>query len=328
MRTLLAIAACWMAWAATAPAEQRQVEFGMVLKAEGGGFRNLLGTVTVPADWPNQQRVRVVKQDLPPGATVTFKDTEDIGRQMAVKVPWLAAGAEARAVVTFAVETLIPPPLTQDVSRFTPPNPRSLDRKVALHLAPSPKIESDQPQVRKASEEALGNAKNAWEKVQAIHVWVNKNIVSAGDLENVQTCLQTLELRHGVCAEKNSLAVAMLRSAGFPARLVRIPGHCYYEVYLLDEAGEGHWLTADASANPAITPNGCSAAGSLILQKGDNVTIINPTTKRRTKGRFLGETVTGLPQTRGAQLQFQPITPALKAAPHTPAPTGSSAATE
>ena len=37
----------------------------MVLKAQGGGFKNLAVTVAVPADWPDQQRVRVVKEDLP-----------------------------------------------------------------------------------------------------------------------------------------------------------------------------------------------------------------------------------------------------------------------
>ncbi len=89
---------------------------------------------------------------------------------------------------------------------------------------------------------------------QAIHRWVHKNIEFAGDMENVQTCMTTLQLRRGVCAEMNSLNVAMLRAAGFPARLVRIPGHCYYEVYLLDGQGTGHWLSGDASKDATIAP--------------------------------------------------------------------------
>ena len=45
----------------------------MMLKAEGGGVKNVIGTVTVPADWPNEQRVREVKREIPPGATVELQ---------------------------------------------------------------------------------------------------------------------------------------------------------------------------------------------------------------------------------------------------------------
>ena len=188
-----------------------------------------------------------------------------------------------------------------------------MPRKVAVHLTPSPKIESDNAQVHQAAKEAVGDRSGAWEKVEAIHRWVHEKIEFAGDMENVQTCPQTLQSRRGVCAEMNSLNVAMLRAEGFPARLVRIPGHCYYEVYLLDGQGRGHWLAGDASRNATIIP-GQSIAG-MILQKGDNVTIIDPKTKRRTKGRFLSETAVGLPQSTAAKLSLQVISPAMKATP-------------
>jgi transglutaminase-like putative cysteine protease len=325
-----------------APAEQ--ADFGMLLKAEGGGVKNVIGTVTVPADWPDEQRVRVVKQEIPPGATVSYKLIEDVGRQMSVKIPWLPPGKEVRAVVTFEVQRLTVPPLTEDAGRLTCPDARAAGRKMAVYLAPSPKIESDDPQVRKAAQEAVSQwgatagwsssagataglpssaestvgqsnrgAPGAWEKVQAIHQWVHKNIVFTGDLENVQTCAQTLALRHGVCAELNSLTVAMLRASRFPARLVRIPGHCYYEVYLLDGEGRGHWLAGDASARAAITLD--DPPGGMILQKGDNVSIVDPGTHRRVKGRILAESATGTPQTPGVRVQFQSISPAFKTSP-------------
>ena len=214
-------------------------------------------------------------------------------------------------MVTFEVQRLTVPPLSEDPGRLTCPDARTAGRKMAVHLAPSPKIESDDPQVRKAAQEAAGDGKSAWEKVQAIHQWVHKNITFTGDLENVQTCPQTLELRHGVCAELNSLAVAMLRASRFPARLVRIPGHCYYEVYLLDGEGRGHWLPGDASARDTITLD--DRPGGIILQKGDNVSVIDPGTHRRVKERFLAEKATGTPQTPGVRVQFQPISPASKA---------------
>ena len=138
----------------------------------------------------------------------------------------------------------------------------------------------------------------------------------AGNMENTQTCMKTLEVGRGVCAEMNSLAVAMLRAEGFPARLVRIPTHCYYEVYLLDGEEKGHWISGDASKDDSITPN--EAAEGLILQKGDNVSIIDPNTHRRTKGRFLAETVTGSSHSPGASIHFESISPAMKVNSKTP----------
>lgn len=290
------------------PSSVEQVEFGMVLQAEGGSFKNVFGTVTVPADWPGQQRVRAVKEDLPPGAAVSYRMIDDVGRQMTVKIPSLPAGREVRAVVTFEVQRL-PPVASKQAGPFKAAERAAMGRKVAMHLQPSPKIESDDSRVRQAAQQAAGRSDNAWDKVQAIHQWVHKNIQFAGGLENVQTCMQTLELHRGVCAEMNSLAVAMLRASGFPARLVRVPGHCYYEVFLLDDEGQAHWLAGDASRDAAIAADG--VLPGLILQKGDNVNIVDPATKRRSKGRFLTETVLGVPQNKAARLRFQPVTPAV-----------------
>jgi transglutaminase-like putative cysteine protease len=291
----------------------QQVQFGMVFEAHGGPVRDVTGTVTVPADWPGQQRVKVVKEEIPRGATVTYKDIRDVGRQMVVHVITVPAGRELRAVVTFEVERLSPPPLPQDTEKFTVPK---RDRRTLGYFQPSPRIESDAPQVRKAAEAAVAGRPNAWERVKAIHEWVHQNIKFAGGLENVQTTVTTLSTRSGVCAELNSLAVAMLRAQGIPARLVRIPGHCYYEVCLLVGEDDAQWLSGDASQAATITPT--RAASGLILQKGDNVTIVDPATKKRAKGRFLAETATGVPGARAATLTFKPISPAIDAHPVTP----------
>jgi hypothetical protein len=284
----------------------QQCEFGMVIEAQGGGFRSFSGIVTVPADWPDQQRVRVVKEELPPGATVSYKKIEDVGRQMIVKIPLVPPGKELRAVLTFEVEPLKTPPLPQDTLHYTLPERGKL---TAPHLAPSPLIESDSPEVRKAAEEAVGDRKNPWDKVKAIHQWVYQNIKHTGGQENKQSTLKTLSARIGECAEKNSLAVAMLRSQGMPARLVRIPHHCYYEVNLADGEGECHWISADASQPAPSSPN--ADARGMILQKGDSVWIVDPATKKRVKGRFLSESATGTPSNRGVKLRFEPVSPAM-----------------
>ena len=71
------------------------------------------------------------------------------------------------------------------------------------------------------------------------------------------------------------------------------------------QSGTGHWLAADATVD--ALPRPANSSRSVILQKGDNVTIIDPRTKRRVKHRFLADTLQGLTQTRGARLQLQLI---------------------
>mgnify|MGYP000882752644 CR=1 FL=1 len=312
---VFAAGAGWAEEADPATAPVRRYEFGLVLQAQGGSFRNVCGTVTVPVDWPGQQRVRVVKEDLPAGVTVAYKKIEEVGRQMLVRFPVLRAGEEARAVVTFDVERLPPVPMPQDTQRFSVPD-RS--RQTAPYLSPSPRIESNHPEVLKAAKEALGDRQGVWEQVRAIHEWVYRSVRFSGEFENTQGVVETLACRRGVCAEKNSLAVAMLRAIGIPARLVRIPGHCYYEVCLRDGEGQTHWFSGDASAEARIVPDG--GARGLILQKGDSVPVIDPSTKKRSQGRFLGETVTGLPQARGVELKTRFISPAVDAKPVVPKP--------
>ena len=321
-RWLLVIAIVWLGLVSRGGAEKaeetpaptrkaaaQQAEFGMVLKATGGGFKNLVGKVTVPADWPDQQRVRVVKEDLPAGAVVSYRNIKDVGRQMAVKFPSLPAGQEVRAVVTFEVEFLPAPALPPDTAAYQClPLLRQAGRWPSI-LPPARRSRATTHRSSELPKRPSGRSAGAWEKVEAIHQWIHKNIVYSGEMENMQTCMKTIELRRGVCAEMNSLAVAMLRATRFPARLVRIPGHVYFEVYLLDGEGQGHWIAGDATRDAIVFGR---AIEGIILQKGDNVSIIDPNTKQLAKGRILAETITGLPQSRSARLEFQPISPAIK----------------
>jgi transglutaminase-like putative cysteine protease len=283
---------------------------GMVIKAEGGVFRNIVGTRTVPGDWPGQQVVRVVKEELPPGASVSYTTVEGVGRQMLVKIPALAAGKEARVAVTFEVQSLSnPPPVDPATLRL--PDSAALDRKLSHYLAPSRFIESDDADVRKTAGEIAGGKSNAWEKVQTLHEWVKKNIKFAGSAGKERGAAQTLRTRTtGDDADPKCLTVALCRAQGIPARLVLIgrPGasdHCYFEFYLVDADGNGHWLAADATVEASLRP--AKSVRSMILQKGDNVTIVDPQTKRRVKHRFLGDSLQGLPQARDARLQLQLI---------------------
>jgi hypothetical protein len=278
----------------------RQWRCGMIIKAEGGGFHAIIGNATVPTDWPGQQRVRAVKEELTGGAKITYKMVKDMARQMVVRIPSLAAGDEARAIVTFEVESLAPPPPLK-TDALQSPSAAKLDRKLAVFLTPSSCIESDSPEVRKLAKELVGGKETAVAQVRAIHDWVVSNIRFELNEGKQQTTPETLRDRNGDCDEMNSLAVALCRANQIPARLVRIPKHCYHEVYLLDGDARGHWLSCDATQQWFLSE---SALG-IVLQKGDKATGLSSPGNGVTKQRFVAETLIGLPNVKGAKLTLQ-----------------------
>ena len=235
------------------------------------------------------------------GAVVSYRNIEDVEADGS-EVSFVVCGAGGPCGGDIRGGVLAGPGMPAGHGRLPGSSSPATIRKMAIYLPP-PKIESDDPSVQRTAEEAIGRQRGGVEKVEAIHNWVHKNIVYSGEMENMQTCMKTIELRRGVCAEMNSLAVAMLRATRFPARLVRIPGHVYFEVYLLDGEGQGHWIAGDATRDAIVFGR---AIEGMILQKGDNVNIIDPNTKQSAKGRILAETIIGLPQSRSARLNSSP----------------------
>ncbi len=271
---------------------------GMVITAEGGGFKRIVGATTVPMDWP-EQRVRIVGQDLSPGVTVSYQVIEGAARQMVIRVPSLQAGREARAIVTFEIKRLLPVP-PEETGGIEAPHPKRLDRKFLVYLAPSPYIESESPAIKAAAREATAGKEQAWDRVEAIYDWVREKIQYKDNRGGkVRSAVEALADGVGDCDEMTSLFVAMCRSAEVPARTVRVPGHCYPEFYLLDKEGQGRWFPCQATGSRAF---GGMPDPRPILQKGDNVAAIDPATKKKVKHRFLPETLMGFPTGGGGSL--------------------------
>jgi len=298
----------------TAPDREGMVECerGMVIKAVGGSFRNVVGTTAIPGDVPGEQRVRVVAEEVPPGATVRYKTLEGATRQVTFALPSLAAGQKVRVAVTFEVELLPSPPVPPDALRFKAPGSGNLDRKLASYLAPSPLIESNRAEVSNLAQEVAGDKSTSWEKARAINAWVYENIKFEMPAQlGRQSVLETIEKHTGVCAEKNSLAVALLRASHIPARLVRVASttsyeHCYYEFYLTGVEGAKAWFAGDASASFSLDPR-IGSRGRIILQKGDSLVVQDPKTNKKVKQRFLETSLAGFPNTPGARLELEVI---------------------
>ena len=270
---------------------QQSVErwkIGLVVTAKSGAFRRLVGTTAVPMDWPEQQ-VRPVAEDFSTGVRVTYQMVDEGVRQMTATIPSLGAGQEARAVVTFEIvrKVQVAP---ADTSKFRFANPSRLERKMTQYLAPSPYIESNDPQIQALAKQVGMEHEEPWKRVEGIYDWVREK-VRYQDMP-LKGALAGLHDGTGDCDELSSLFIAICRAGGIPARTVRVPGHCYAEFYMLDALGEGRWFPCQ--------PAGTKAFGGMpdlrpILQKGDNVLATAPGTRRKEHFRFLPQNLTGLP---------------------------------
>ncbi len=311
MRLPLA-AACWIALAAACIGQAREAsapddspgqwvasrwKVGMVVIAEGSGFHGLVGTTTVPTDWP-EQRVREVEEDLSPGVAVSYQRIEGVARQMLVKIPSLADGRQAKAVVTFDIKRLLQkPPRETDAFRLPGKRP---DSKLVNYLRPSPYIESSAPEVLKLAKEVGADKEKAWEKVEAIYDWVRAEVKFEDNRGGqVKGVLATLRDRTGDCDEMTSLFIALCRANSIPARTVRVPGHVYPEFYLLDRDGKGLWFPCQAAGTRAF---GGMPDPRPILQKGDNVRVTEAGGKKKTTTvRLLPDTLVGPPGAGGGK---------------------------
>lgn len=260
-------------------------EIGFIFSAPAGPVRNVVATQSVPMDWP-EQKVAIVGQDVSAGVEVDYREIGGSARRMVVKVPQLAAGAEARAVITFETRRayLLEP---ENPGQFTLPA-RTKTASMRKYLSPSPYIESTDRTIRALAAKIVPEGGRAWDQVETIYDWVRTNIQFVDDqgLEPVDT-LTTLKEQHGDCDEMSCLFIALCRASGIPARLVQVPGHVYAEFYLLDGEGEGHWLPCQLAGTRAF---GSMPEHRPVLQKGDNLS--SPHVGRKERFLILPQHVT------------------------------------
>ena len=285
---------------------ESQVErwrIGMIVSASGGPCSRMVGTTTVPMDWP-EQRAKIVDQDLTPGVSVSYKTINGTVRQMIVKIPALADGAEARAIITFEIErnTLLPP---DDTDVYVAADPKTLKGALKDYLGPSPTIESGHPRIKALAKEIGADQTKAWDRINAFYDWVRKKIQYEKDAP-LTGVVEAIDKGTGDCNELTSTFIALCRASGIPARTVRLPKHCYPEFYLQDDKGEGHWFPCEASGSEAF---GGILTRNPIMQKGDNFRLSVPDPgSKRTKVeayRFLPESLTGVPRPNGGQPQMK-----------------------
>lgn len=240
-----------------------QWRIGVIVKAPGA-VTGLVATMPVPMDWP-EQKVKVVGEEKTPGVGRLSYRTLDGGvKQMVVSIPRLAAGGEARAIVTFEVakSRILEPVETTGLAA-----PAKAGRELSKFLLPSPYIESKHPRIQSLAAEIVAGKPSGWDSSAAVFDWVRAN-VKYEFAEQIKPAVEALQDGQGDCEELSSLVIALCRANKIPARAVWVPGHCYPEFYLEDAAGRGHWYPCQAAG--AERQFGSMLEERPILQKGDN----------------------------------------------------------
>lgn len=238
-------------------------ECGFTIQARGKACEKIVGTVPVPVNW-NEQKVRVVKETVSPYAKISFKKQPGGSQLMMVRLNILPAGEKAEIIVRYEVETAIQNP-PKDTSRFRKATFQEIPPNLRQYLKPSIGIECKDKEVLKLASELGMDASNAWKEVEEVYDWVQKEIrYKNGPMKGARKALQD---RTGDCEELASVFIAICRAKMIPARVVKVPDHCYAEFYLVDDEGKGHWFPCQVAGDKAF---GEMPFQYIILQKGDN----------------------------------------------------------
>jgi hypothetical protein len=258
----------------------RRIKAGIVVKAKDTVL-NIVATAPVPMEWPEQQ-VKIIEEDFAPSyAKIDYRTVTSGGavKQLVMEIPRLAAGQEARALVTFEVTRLASPALPPDTSLYT--IPKKLDRELNVSIGSSPFIESRHPKIVAAAKEAVSDKATDWQKVESIYDWARQHVAHRG--EELVGAARALHAEEGSADDLACLFVAMCRSQKIPARTVFVSGGVYAEFYLEDPQGVGRWFPCQTSGDRIF---GTTRDDHPILQKGDNFK--NPE-DRKERLRFVTE---------------------------------------
>ncbi len=153
--------------------------------------------------------------------------------------------------------------------------PSITDANLARYVAPEPFIESDDPDIRSAAEEAVRGVLGSKSRAEALTRYVSSTVQKKPTV-SLPSAREVLRTKIGDCNEHTALFVALARSIGIPARiavgLVFVRGAFYYhawpEVYLAESADRGFWFPVDPTFNqfPADSTHLRLARGGLDKQ--------------------------------------------------------------
>lgn len=292
---------------------------GIIIPA-GSQMSDVEVTIPVPMEWPEQKIVKIDEGKLDPALSgkIRYRIVNDGATEMILNLGRMRPHRPVEIIVAFELENfeLLPPSRT-DIYVIPKQTPRGLDQ----YLKESPKIECTKKIFKDLFKTITHDRETDWDKVEAIYRYVQDHVrySEAGRANEALGALAVTQMEEGKwegdCKDMCCLFVAICRAGKIPARLVRVPEHCYAEFYL--ELRDGIEVKTNTEHNQAgqnkaaRKPNRktgywfpCQVAGDyafggvpetrVILQKGDSYPDKDKeSSKSRSRKLFLYECFSG-----------------------------------
>jgi transglutaminase-like putative cysteine protease len=265
----------------TAEPVQEAWRVGVLLKGGPNETRNILATIPLPGDWP-EQKVRVIGKEAPPEVTkLSIRDTLPGLQQIVAVVPSLRPQQELKVTYDLQVALYkINAPATTAEWKI----PKSLSKELKDYLDISPGISFRDAKLRALVKELTKDKESVWEQVRALYEWVQAEIKpEGGDPTDSLDCFRK---RAGHAEDICGLFVAMCRAHKVPARMVWVIESQHTEFYLVDEQGKGRWFPVVFGG---FTEFGSLSSPKLIEMKGDSFRV----PEKKEPQKYVFENVTG-----------------------------------
>lgn len=265
---------------------QQAWRVGVLLKGGPDETRNILATIPLPGDWP-EQKVRVVGKEAPAEVTkLSIRDTLPNFQQIVAIVPSLRPQQELKVTYDLQVTLYkINAPATTAEWKI----PKNLSKELKDYLDISPGISFRDAKLRAMVKELTKDKETAWDQVQALYEWVQAEIKpEGGDPTDSLDCFRK---RAGHAEDICGLFVAMCRAHKVPARMVWVIESQHTEFYLVDEQGKGRWFPVVFGG---FSEFGSLSSPKLIEMKGDSFRV----PEKKEPQKYVFENVTGEASTR------------------------------
>lgn len=280
------------------PKEVKHVcRVGARIQTANRPVRNVLVTLPVPVDWP-EQHVTMFEENIPNEVGRTsYRETDTI-RQLLATIPQIPGSQQIEFDVLFEV-TVREVPYPQNTNDLL--IPERPPREIRPWLSPGKNIESRTPLIRKQAESLIEPLEKPWEKVHAIYDWVTTNIEVDKSMRETGAADAIKNLK-GSPEDRSYAFIALCRSVKIPARMVWADNGEYAEFYLQDATGEGNWYPAVLEGK---TEFGKMSDPRVILQKGENIKVA----ENNERQMFVTETIVGSGQLKSV-LWIRDVLPA------------------
>ena len=291
-------------------ASQTQIWRSGIIIDAGVAVDNVLVTIPVPMEWREQRIISVNEErmDAHLASQIVYRPVSNGAMEMLLQLGSVRPTRPLEIVVEFELQNyeLLPP---ENTAPYIIPTRGRIPQEYRQYLQPSPTIESGNPVFAKMFSEITRDRKTDWEKVEALYSFVQKNVKYDDQAwrQPAKGALAVTRMPKGEwaadCKDMSCLFVALCRAGGIPARIVRVPEHCYAEFYLeMKQDGRtrnsypvGFWFPCQVSGTYAF---GGIPEKRVILQKGDSFP--DPDNPRRralfSKPVFEGSQILGSPR--------------------------------